>query len=100
MKSLAEALKHEPEDSVSGTHRINSRKSFYPAMRDCRPSDPWILAPAPPAAPGTIGATEMTLMPAKNSAVARYTSQSLTTGLIAGPDLVIVLLSGVIKKYK
>src|SRR5260221_184694 len=90
----------EPEASVSGTHRINPRKSFCRAMRNCRPSDSWILAPGPSAAPGTIGATEMTLMPAKNPAVAQYTSQSLTTGLIASPDLAIVLLSGVIKKYK
>jgi len=30
----------------------------------------------------------------------QYPSQSLTTGLIAGSDLVIVPFSGVIKKYK
>src|SRR5258708_23349414 len=52
MKSLAEALQQEPgariqepEDSVSGTHRINPRKSFRRGMRNCRPSDSWILAP-------------------------------------------------------
>jgi hypothetical protein len=39
-------------------------------------------------------------MPVKNPAANHYTSQSLTTALIAGSDLVIVLLSGVIKKYK
>ena len=67
-------------------------------MRNSRPSDSWILAPS--CSPGTIGAIEMTLTPAKKTAVAQYTSQSLTTGLIASPDLAIVLLSGVIKKYK
>jgi hypothetical protein len=69
-------------------------------MRDVRPSDSWILAPGSSDSPGTIGAIEMALTPAKKTAVAQYTSQSLTTGLIASPDLAIVLLSGVIKKYK
>ena len=49
---------------------------------------------------GTIGATKPTLMPATNKSAARYARQSVTTGLIAGSDLVIVLISGVIKKYK
>jgi hypothetical protein len=39
-------------------------------------------------------------MPAMNQAGTQYPSQSLTTGLIAGSDLVIVSFSGVIKKYK
>jgi hypothetical protein len=39
-------------------------------------------------------------MPVKNPAANHYTSQSLTTALIAGSDLGIVLISGVIKKYK
>jgi hypothetical protein len=49
---------------------------------------------------GTIGATIATLVPATNKAATQYTSQSVTTGLIAGSDLVIVSISGVIKKYK
>jgi hypothetical protein len=49
---------------------------------------------------GTIGAAKLTLVPATNKAAAQYTSQSVTTGLIAGSDLVIVSISGVIKKYK
>lgn len=49
---------------------------------------------------GTIGATKATRMPATNKSGAQYTRQSVTTGLIAGSDLVIVLVSGVIKKYK
>lgn len=49
---------------------------------------------------GTIGATKPTLVPATNKSGAHYTRQSVTTGLIAGSDLVIVSISGVIKKYK
>jgi hypothetical protein len=52
MKLLAVALEEEPgariqepEDSVSGTHRINLRKSFCRAMRNCLPSDSGILPP-------------------------------------------------------
>lgn len=50
--------------------------------------------------PGTIGAAKTLLMPAMNRAATQYPSHSLTTGLIAGSDLVIVYISGVIKKYK
>jgi hypothetical protein len=50
--------------------------------------------------PGTIGAAKTLLMPAMNRAATQYPSHSLTTGLIAGSDLVIVCVSGVIKKYK
>jgi hypothetical protein len=49
---------------------------------------------------GTIGATKATLVLAINKAAAQDTRQSVTTGLIAGSDLVIVSISGVIKKYK
>ena len=45
MKLLALALEEEPEDSVSHTHRINPRKSFLPAIRNCLASDSWIPAP-------------------------------------------------------
>ncbi|MGA7130620.1 MAG: hypothetical protein WBZ19_30190 [Chthoniobacterales bacterium] len=50
--------------------------------------------------PGTIGAAKTLLMPAMNRAATQYPSHSLTTGLIAGSDLGIVCISGVIKKYK
>ena len=49
---------------------------------------------------GTIGATKATLVLALNKAAARDTRQSVTTGLIASSDPVIVSISGVIKKYK
>ena len=49
---------------------------------------------------GTIGATKATLVLAINKAAAQDTRQSVTTGLIAGSDLVIFSISGVIKKYK
>lgn len=49
---------------------------------------------------GTIGATKATLVLAINKAAARDTRQSVTTGLIASSDPVIVSISGVIKKYK
>jgi hypothetical protein len=49
---------------------------------------------------GTIGATKATIVPATNKAAAQDTSQSVTTALIGGSDLVIVSISGVIKKYK
>jgi hypothetical protein len=49
---------------------------------------------------GTIGATKPTLMPVTKKTANQYTRQSVTTGLIAGSDLVIVPISGVIKKYK
>jgi hypothetical protein len=39
-------------------------------------------------------------VPATNKAAAQDTSQSVTTALIGGSDLVIVSISGVIKKYK
>ncbi len=66
---------------------------------------PWSCLPDTPNAerqtlPGTIGAAKTLLMPAMNRAATQYPSHSLTTGLIAGSDLGIVCISGVIKKYK
>ena len=45
-------------------------------------------------------ALQPVLVPATNKAASQYARQSVTTGLIAGSDLVIVSISGVIKKYK
>jgi hypothetical protein len=107
MKSLAEALQQEPgariqepEDSASGTHRINPRKLFCPAMRNCLPSAPWILAPGSSCSTWHDWRYGSDFDASEELGCSPVYEPIVTTGLIASPDLVIVLLSGVIKKYK
>jgi hypothetical protein len=79
---------HGSHDSHANSRRIPRRNAYTPIPRHVS------------AVAGMIGATNSTLVPATNKAAAQYTRQSVTTGLIAGSDLVIVPISGVIKKYK
>jgi hypothetical protein len=81
----------------SNPARCRLRKNPSRARRDFRPTDfsTWILLQELARLSLLVA-----LMPVKNPAATHYTSQSLTTALIAGSDLVIVPLSGVIKKYK
>ena len=75
------------------------RGSRQRGYRDSAPTEPPTRRHAD-AVSGTIGAVRMLLITVTNNVATQYPSHSLTTGLIAGSDLVIVLLSGVIKKYK
>ena len=87
---------------VGQQSRINPMDRIAPYQRlTClRPHADRPVRPHVSSGAGTIGATKPTLVPATNKAAAQYTRQSVTTGLIGGSDLVIVLISGVIKKYK